>query len=173
MAGRQFSFFLGPQDQLPFEEALREAGQVVFLEDRPRSPTPEEKDSSVIIKFGEEPLPILIARRSDLGDIAFKPIKSRDDFSCDVMLEPVVQFSRCYVDSEIISPGRLYRTDKYYNDKGIITSKSADFIKWADLLFRNGRKKLHKIEQGFYAGTEALALRNAGIHFEGLDAPLR
>jgi hypothetical protein len=173
MAGRQFSFFLGPQDQLPFEEALLATGQVVFLKDRPRSATPEEQESSVISRFGEEWLQLLIARRGDLKDISFNPIKNRGDFSCDITLDPVVQFSRCYIDSKIISAGRLYRIDKYYNENGILTSKSTEFIKWADLLFKNGKKILHRIEQGFYAGTEALTLRKAGVQFEGLDSPLR
>jgi hypothetical protein len=173
MAGRQFSFFLGPNDQKSFEEALRGTGQVAFLKDRSHSPVAETQNSSVILKFGEEWLRILIARRDDVDKIRFKPIKDRNDFSCDVTLEPIVQFSRCYVDDKIIRPGRLYRVDEYFDTNDKLKEKSPAFIEWADQLFANGKEALHKIGPGLYAGTEALALREAGVEFEGLEAKAR
>jgi hypothetical protein len=36
--GRQFSFFLGPDDITPFEETLRSSGDLTFVSDRPYEP---------------------------------------------------------------------------------------------------------------------------------------
>jgi hypothetical protein len=173
MAGQQFSFFLGPNDQKSFEEALREAGQVVFLKDRSHASAPETQSSSIILRFGEEWLRILIARSDDVDRIMFNPIKGRNDFSCDATVEPIIQFSRCYVDDQIIRPGRLYRVDEYFDDNGELKEKSPAFIEWADRLFAHAKKALHKIGPGLYAGTEALELRERGVEFEGLEAKAR
>ena len=168
MVGRQFSFFWGPEDQLPFEMALRETGDVAFLKERSRSPTAEVCSSSVISEFGKEWLGILVARSDDVGRIRFRPIRGRVDFSCDPVIEPIVEFSRCYVDNKIIRPGRLYRVDEYFDD-GDVIRKSATFIKWAEKLFDNGRAGLEMLRPGLYAGFHASKLREAGILFDGLD----
>ena len=37
MAGKQFTFFLGHKDQLPFEHAMRTSGDIAFLKSWPSS----------------------------------------------------------------------------------------------------------------------------------------
>jgi hypothetical protein len=64
---------------------------------------------------------------------------------------------------------RLYRIDKYWGDDGKLVSKSPEFIDWADRLYKLAKASLTKVEQGCYAGAEALELRKAGVAFEGLD----
>lgn len=169
MAGKQFTFFLSPSDQLGFEEALRASGDIAFLADLSKSDRPEELSTSRILAMGKETLGLWIARRADLLEIAFKPVGARDEFYCDPTFEPVIQFSRCYVTARFIRAGRLYRVDKYWDENKQLVSKPDAFIDWADRLYKLGKASLTKVEQGCYAGAEALELRKKGVAFEGLD----
>jgi hypothetical protein len=169
MAGKQFTFFLGPSDQLDFEEAARASGGVVFLKELSNSPHPEEVATSRVLAMGTENLGLWIARREDLSQIEFRPIAGRGVFSCDPLSHPIIEFSRCYVSERFIRAGRLYRMDKYWDENGQLLTKSDAFVEWADRLYKLTKTSLTKIEQGCYAGAEALELRKKGIAFEGLD----
>jgi hypothetical protein len=169
MAGRQFSFFLGPADQLPFERAIRASGDVVFLKSWPRTSRPEIIADSVVTAPGKEILPILIARKEDIGKIVFTPVRGRDVFSCDAHTQPVIEFSRCYITDRFIRAGRLYRVDKYWGCDGTLATKSPEFVEWGERLYSLARRSLTRVEQGLFAGAEALKLRQTGVAFEGLD----
>lgn len=169
MAGKQFTFFLAPSDQTGFEEALRTSGEIAFLADLSRSERPEELSTSVILGTARERLDLWIARRADLPAIEFKPVGARDEFSCDPTFAPVVEFGRCYATERFIRAGRLYRVDDYWDGNKKLVSKSEAFTDWADRLYKLAKASLIKVEQGCYAGPEALELRNAGVAFEGLD----
>lgn len=167
--GRQFSFFLGPNDQKPFEEALRASGDVVFLKHWPHSPEPEVLQSSVILELGKEDLNLWVARRADLPLIRFRPIEGRAQFSCDPAFAPVVEFSRSYVTNRFIRAGRLYRTDTYWNENDERQTKPPEFVAWADRLYKLGKRSLTLVEGPYYAGADALRLRDQSVAFEGLD----
>lgn len=171
MAGRQFSFFIGPSDQIGLQDTLRSSGDISFLNDWPLSSTPDEIETSVIQNAQIEPFRILIARKVDVPQIEFRPIKGREEFSCDPVLSPVVEFSRfpTIVANRFLRAGRLYRVDKYWNDDGKLVSKSPEFIEWSEHLYKLVKKSLIKVGQGCFAGAEALELRRSGICFEGLD----
>lgn len=169
MAGKQFTFFLAPSDQMGFEEALRASGDVAFLRHWPKSAHPDELPTSQVSAMGKEVLDIWIARRADLHDIEFKPVGARGDFYCDPMFAPVIEFSRCYVTDRFIRAGRLYRVDQYWNANEQFVSKPGAFVDWADRLYKLAKASLTKVEQRCYAGAEALELRKAGVAFEGLD----
>jgi hypothetical protein len=171
MSGHQFSFFLGPSDQLKFEAALRTSGDIAFLKDRSHSSQPEEKASSIIQELGREPFRILIARRADVPNISFRPIRGRNEFSRDVTVQPIVEFDRFLGNTRFIRPGRLYRVDKYWDADGKLASKPEGFIEWGERLYKGAKKSLLKVEQGCFAGEEALRMRKEGIAFEGLDIP--
>jgi hypothetical protein len=168
-SGRQFTFFLAPADQAIFEAIIRESGNLAFLESQPLSPQAKEVPDSIIKAMGKERIRLLIARRADLSQIEFTPIRSRDDFTYDVNRVPVIEFDRCYATDRFIRAGRLYRVDKYWDASKQQVSKPDAFIEWADRLYKLAKKSLTKVEQGCYAGAEALELRKAGVAFEGLD----
>lgn len=167
--GRQFTFFLAPADQVAFEAVLRSVGDIAFLEVRPQCPEAIEVPNSIIRAMGEEDISLLIARRVDMSQILFTPIRGRSDFTYDVNKVPVIEFDRCYATSRFIRAGRLYRVDKYWDENRQLVSKPPEFIDWADRLYKLAKASLTKVEQGCYAGTEALELRKKGVAFEGLD----
>lgn len=174
MAGRQFSFFVGPSDQNALEEAVRASGDIALLREISSSYAPRELETSIIRDFSSAPFSILIARRTDLLHIEFRPIKGRQEFSCDPTSAPVIEFTRfpSVIANRVLRVGRLYRVDKYWGDNGSVVSKSREFIEWGESLYKLTKRSLTKIEQGCFAGEEALELRRAGIAFEGLDVPM-
>lgn len=101
--------------------------------------------------------------------VEFLPISGREEYSCDPTFAPVIEFSRCYETDRFIRAGRLYRVDKYWDENKQLVSKPQAFIDWADRLYKLAKGSLTKVEQGCYAGAEALELRKAGVAFEGLD----
>lgn len=167
MLGRQFSFFLGPGDQAPFEQALRSAGSMVILKARSASSVPEQLNTTVIARFGEEDLHVLLARNSDVETITFRPVRGRPEYSGNPTTEPFVEFSRCYVSTDIIRPGRLFYIPKYPGDDGQVIVKPAAFTEWADRLLQAAKASLTKIDSNFYAGADAIRLRTAGTVLEG------
>lgn len=169
MAGKQFTFFLSAADQLGFEEALRASGEIAFLRSWPASSEPEELSTSKVREMGVEMLDILIVRREDLPLLEFRPVRGGNVFSCDSVLAPVVEFGRCYVTDRFIRAGRLYRGDQYWDSNKQPVSKHRAFVEWAERLYKLAKASLTKIEQGCYAGAEAIELRKAGLVFEGLD----
>lgn len=172
MIGKQFSFYLGPSDQIGFEEAIRASGEIAFLLNWPHSQSPQQLPTSRVLAMGKEALRLLIARTVDQPQIEFRPIKGRDDFSCSTTFSPVIEFDRCYVTDRFIRAGRLYRVDRYWNEHNHRESKPAAFTAWADRLYRLAKKSLVKVEHGYYAGAEAIELRKRGVAFEGLDIPI-
>ena len=152
------------------EESIRASGDVVVLEARSASERGIERESSIMRDPESERFGVLIARRADLPFIHFHPTGYRpDDYSCDTLRQPVVEFDRPLYFRKFIRAGRMYRNDNYWNECDELVSKSPDFIAWADLLYELVKKSLIKIEKGRYAGREALALRQQGIPFEQLD----
>jgi hypothetical protein len=170
MAGKQFSFYIGLTDQIAIEEAIRASGDVIVLEDRSPTDRGVERESSIMRDPESEIYRVLIARRADLPLIRFRPTGSTDrDFWCDPYNQPIVQFSRPLYFKRFIRAGRMYRHDRYYNEHDELVSKSAEFIEWADRLYKLVKKSLIKIERGRFAGSEAIAMRQSGIPFEELD----
>jgi hypothetical protein len=171
MAGRQFSLFIGLNDQEAFENAIRESGDIVFLNSKPLSSNPDELTNSTVREPGIDPFKILIARRIDVPSIEFHPIEGRPEYIYTHDVAPVVEFSRFpnVVDGRMIRASRLYRIDKYWGADGKLVSKSPEFIDWAERLYKLAKASLTKVEQGCYAGAEALEMRKQGIAFEGLD----
>ena len=169
MGGKKFTYFLAPSDQIGFEAALRASGDIALLSRLSKSVRPEEVPTSRVLAMGKETLDLWIARRADLPEIEFKPVGARGEFYCDQTFAPVIEFDRCYVTDRYIRAGRLYRVDKYWNANKQQVSKPEAFVEWANLLYKLAKKSLTKVEQGCYAGKEALELRKTGMAFEGLD----
>jgi hypothetical protein len=169
MAGRQINFFIGPSDQEPFERALRRAGDFAVLRSRSFSPVPEIQGTTVLTRYGEESLRVLLARPEDIDSIRYEPITARAEYSCSPEFAPILEFDRCYVSDDLIRAGRLYYIPKYYDSAGKLVAKSTAFLKWADQLLKAAQAALQEIESDFYAGRAALKLRASGVRFEGLS----
>ena len=164
--GRQFSFFLGPADQKPFDETIRAAGDVVYFKSRPTTATAEEVLTSVLPEYGKDELQLLMARRDDIPRLKFEPIRGRNEFSCDQNSNNIVELSRCYVNDKYISVGRMYLVASYFDSANSLIRKPPEFLTWAEHIYKRAKRSLTHLGQGFYAGAEALKLQKDGIELK-------
>lgn len=168
MSGRQLNFYLARSDQAPFEHVLRAVANLVILKSRSGSPRPELLENTVVTQFGGEPLRVLLAQPNELSSIVFHPIKGREEYSCDPILAPIVEFDRSYVGEDFIRLGRLYYVPEYFDDVGRLVSKRSAFLDWAERLMRATKAWLHEVNPDTYAGPGALALHRAGLRLQPL-----
>lgn len=164
MLGRQLVFFLGPNDQVQLDVALRAAG-AKFLPSRPSTPMPSPIDTTVVANFGTDRLRVLLARACDI--VTYVPVKGRSEYACDPIKEPVIEYDRSYVSETLIRSGRLFFVPAYPDAAGTRVNKNSEFVAWADGILRATRRRLHRIGPSLYAGNQALQLKNAGIMLEG------
>ena len=111
--------------------------------------------------MGFEHLKIYVTQSQYIDRIIFK--RSANAAFVDELRSPVVEFSRCYQDDQLIRRGRLYFVNGYFDASGLI-NKDDDFLKWGNSLMRRARRMLRKDPNSFeYFGPEALRLKEMGL----------
>ena len=163
--GRQFSFFLGPEDVAPFEETLLSNGDITFLVDQPLG-----RIATELPGLAAGSMRTLLARPSDVSKIQFNPIKTQVYISSDC-------FSQNFIECDVLTilhngyilEGRLYYNATYWNTQNEHVQKPEEFVKWAERLYRRTKKSLTHVEKWFYAGGHAMQLRAEGFKFNQLD----
>lgn len=163
--GRQFSFFLGPEDREPFRQSLLQSPDIVFLDDQPLINKPE-----VLLGLSETSFRTLLFRKADLNEISFNPVPSQPYFVSDSYTSNIIECDEVTAPyNNFLIEGRLYYNAWYYDESGYKVEKSDAFLKWAESLFRRTKKSLTKVDLWFYAGEDALKLRSEGLKFSQLD----
>jgi hypothetical protein len=169
--GSQINFFLGPQDLLTISKEIGSVGDPVFLHPTSEAIEPKEVEN-IIPVYGSEVLRILIARREDLPSIVFRPRQGHRDYISDTQDSLVIEFGRPYVADHLIRAGRLYRDDKFWLKDGHSQPKPEEWVSWAKKLFEKCRRSLARIgDSGYFAGQQAIAMRQTGVVFQQLDDP--
>jgi len=170
MLGRQIQIFMAPEDQLTLENAIHAAAAFTILEALSESPTPERKNSTILTDYGEERLRIILVQPGRAPEIRYKAIPGTREFTCDVVKNPIIEYDRCYYDGKIIRSGRLYFVPRFYNANRECEDKGRDFTDWCGRIFKAVRSSAQSIGKGYFAGAEAIKMRNQGrVRFEGLS----
>ena len=163
--GQQFSFFLGPDDRLAFESALKQVAEIAFLLDRPTSTKAVQLPG-----LSEEEMRTLLVRSEDIENLKFVPTGYKLYHSADVLTQNIIECDISTAPHEGFLPaGRLYLVSSYWNVSRQKVKKKAEFLAWADGLYRVAKRSLCKIDRHFYAGEGALKMRANGIKFLNLD----
>lgn len=156
--GRQITIYLLPSDTFLLEKCLKNTLDISFIEYDSSSESPKLTNSLEVPFMGESWLTIYLTSPSQVKNVRYKNITSQGYWTVDSLYSPVVEFSRCYFDGEVLRTGRLFYDSGYYDDSGKWVEKDRDFLEWADKLFRVVRKMLKKVPgQRRYAGTDAQA----------------
>ncbi|NUS20769.1 MAG: hypothetical protein HOQ25_13430 [Mesorhizobium sp.] len=98
-------------------------------------------------------------------DIVWEYNPHNDTYDPDLSHSPVIQYKPCRIEGNSIFQGRFYFQARYVDDLGQLVEKHAAFTKIADALVRLVRKNLNHLHSGFYAGNEALKLKDTGFQF--------
>lgn len=165
MNSRQLNFYLNLSDQHLFDQMLRADGQTKLCRYQTEQASPCFLKSSIIRKMGEEPLKIVLVRKSDIEDIQYRKIRDRNIYSIDTLRSPVIEYSRCYVGDNVIRRGRLFFVKTYYDDKDVLIKKSSDFLAWANQMLGDARYSLTSYLSGDLIGSGASLDRTSGVEF--------
>lgn len=148
MRSQQVNFYLLPEEQEWFESQLRSCGDLVVIR-KPASPEDSiVADSTIIRAMGREDVRVYLSRRQDLPQIDVRAIPSRNSWSIDELRSPVVEFSRCYFDGQLLRRGRLYVITHYYDENSLLVEKQKSFVNWAKTLISTTKKTMARREDG-------------------------
>jgi hypothetical protein len=158
--GRQINFYLTAEDQVAFEEHLKKAGDFVAIRWKSDKPEPAVVDLST----QRSVLTLRLALPQHLSRVSMQPIRTRQEYSVDGLISPVVEYSRCPQEDRLIRRGRLYFQEGYFDAAGKWVVKDEVFITWARRLRETARRffKRRRISF-FYLGEGAEKARAEGF----------
>jgi len=161
MRSSQVNFYLTRDDQAELVKKLDPHGSFIYIARLSQDGSPQRVESAEIRQMGFEHLKIYVTQSQYIDRIIFK--RSANAAFVDELRSPVVEFSRCYQDDQLIRRGRLYFVNGYFDASGLI-NKDDDFLKWGNSLMRRARRMLRKDPNSFeYFGPEALRLKEMGL----------
>ena len=149
--GKQVNFFMHPGDLAEFDTWLRSRDGTVVLADYSQTSTPRSLPS---VTKNVENLRVFLARDSDLANVVTQPITNRG-FLIDCLRSPVVEFSRCYFNRDLLRRGRLYYDTGYWDEQKQWQPKPDAFLRWADAIVGRIRRTYKTKHASSYVGATA------------------
>jgi len=151
---KQVNFFMHPGDLADFDAWLRAREGTVVLADYSQTSTPQLLPSATCARKDEESLRVFLVRDSDLRNVVSQPIPNQG-FLVDCLRSPVVEFSRCYFNGDLLRSGRLYYDTGYWDEKKRWKAKPEVFWRWADAILRKIRSTYKTKRASSYVGPGA------------------
>ncbi|PBB26991.1 MULTISPECIES: hypothetical protein [unclassified Mesorhizobium] len=165
MMGRQVNFWLSVKDQTDLESIVLSKGSFAVLNSHSSAPELLMKERLERIHPDHKVERFHLVPKALSGEIVWDHNKHNDTYDPDLGRSPVVQYNPCRIEGSSIFQGRFYFQARYVDDLGQLVEKHATFNKIGDSLLRLVRKNLNHLHSGFYAGNEALKLKDAGFQF--------
>jgi len=164
MKSSQLNFFLTDNDQAELLENLDPLGTFVYVESLSRDGSLGILESAEIKRMGTDGLKIFISLAKYVNEIILK--QSSTATFVDDLRSPVVEFSRCYQDDQLVRRGRFYFAKSYF-DRRAQVDKDQEFLEWGNSLVSRTRRLLKRDPESFaYFGREALRLKELGLRME-------
>jgi hypothetical protein len=162
MKSSQINFFLTMNDQADLLAKLDPLGEVVYLESISEHGVLQVLKSAEIKYVGAERLKIFMTRSRYVDRIVLD--QSQTAAFADIARSPLVEFSRCYQDQQLIRRGRFYFVKDFTDQHGAIVRKDEEFVRWGNMLVSSARRLLKRDSTSLaYFGSEALQLVNDGL----------
>ena len=144
--GHQVNFLMLPTDLPMIKAAIRNTGEVRFLADR--TPTAEPIEIATLAfdagEMGRRPLGAYIARSSELGEVKTKFVETQGYWLIDSLSSPVIEFSPCYFDGNVLRRGRTYfATDSKFRAE----LPGEDFVTWGDRVLGRIKSALLRVPE--------------------------
>lgn len=174
---RQFQFYLLPADVESLLETLRSRLDISLIQPWSLDARPVPLQSAVVrgaleLK-GEAVRAHCYIVASSAADIRMKYVVGQSRWLVHEETSEVIQFFGCEFDGRVLVRGRFYlQTDFLVGDA--IVPKRADFLQWADKVFRLTKKLLRR-SKGLhaYVGEHADKWRRGGGKFASMATPGR
>ncbi|UCI19657.1 hypothetical protein FJ970_01375 [Mesorhizobium sp. B2-1-8] len=165
MMGRQVNFWLSDKDQIELQSIVLSKGSFAVINTQLKAPAIllKEKFERVHLEHKVERFHIVPKALSE--EIVWEHNPYNGTYDPDLSRSSVIQYNPCRIEGSSIFQGRFYFQARYVDDLGQLVEKHAMFTKIGDALLRLVRKNLNHLHSGFYAGNEALKLKDAGFQF--------
>lgn len=168
---KQFQLFLTPSDAVALVEQLRDHFGARVLSKKSSTGDPVEMQSpiepeSIFSASGATSIRCYLAPAN--GRIVTDYYPTLRVWLTDTSSE-AIEFSGCDFDGKTLLVGRFYfQTDDLVD--GMIVKKNAEFLAWADKVFRYTKKALKRDRElmgplGAYVGKDAILFREGGGRF--------
>lgn len=136
MSSKQINFYITPEDIFDINNFLLES-ECVFIKEN----TLETKSIFIDSLATKEPLFKVGLSRSEFANkVQYKYLEAKNYYYLDVLRSYVIDFDLGgfypYSNKEL-HRGRFYYVFEYYGDDGNVVCKNAEFIEWADSMFKN------------------------------------
>ena len=172
---KQFYVYLLPADVESLVCTLKSRLDVSLIHPSSTGPFPVELESPVckdalMLKEGAVRVDCFITRKNADIKMRFVPALSCWNVQCE---SEVIEFQGCEFDGRVLVRGRLY----FQNDfllQDMIAPKRAEFLAWADKVFRLAKKSFHRSKTlDAYVGEHAEKWRREGGRFAWMVTPER
>ena len=144
--GRQFRYYCMPDDlaQIQSRALVPSGGQLVVAEKSGEAEvlTVVEKFDLPLDAMGKETLFLLLAPPSEMSRIEYQ------GNYIDTSNSHLIELGRCYISNGYISPARFWYEPRTF-ERGQFFEKPANFVSWADRVFREAKKVLLRREYLF------------------------
>ena len=153
--GRQVALYLTPTDIETFESTAAERLGAVFIDARYSSHHVAPIRTTVRqIESGRRSLGHLV-RPSDLHNVVTIHVPAQQYWIVDEQRSPVVEMDGGFFDGNILRRGRLYYVTSFYGAGDERVTKCADFVRWAEALFRAVKRLYRYDDLNAYLGPGA------------------
>ncbi len=112
---------------------------------------------------------LMLVRPGDEGRTGLKYIETQGYYLLDPMIGYVLEYGRCFFDGKLICHNRMCFFATGGIKDGKHRYKDEAFIKDARGLFRKVKRTLTLLENGWYAGRQAIELRKRGVEFDFIN----
>ncbi|MER8656563.1 hypothetical protein [Mesorhizobium sp. M0847] len=165
MMGRQVNFWLSDKDQTELQSIVLSKGVFAVINSRSKTPAPSLKEKFERVHPGRKVEGFHLVPKALREEIVWKHNPYNDTYDPDLSRSSVIQYNPSRTEGSSIFQGRFYFQARDFDDLGQLIEKHAAFTKIGDALLRLVRKNLNHLHSGFYAGNEALKLKDAGFQF--------
>lgn len=153
--GHQIKVILTPADTVELERGLKVLNIAVIPYVLP-SRHLLLRPSMSVADMEREDLLVYLAREERLSQLQLRQLANDEGWTIDSRRSPVVEFSRCFFDENVLRQGRLFYEDRYFGTNGECVEKDKGFTDWARDLFRTVKKHLkRRADLSGYLGPQA------------------
>ena len=161
--GHQLNFHAAPPDVARLEAAISALQPILILHDRSSMSEPRVLPTLTFKENSQQHLFYFLVRPDDLSDVVMEHVPNQGYWSVDILRSPVIEFTSCYFDGQILRRGRIYYVDGYYGADDAWMEKPETFRRWAAAVRKTVRKELTKRDSDYIGEEAALWLeREAG-----------
>jgi hypothetical protein len=158
--GRQLQLFLHPEDVACLERDLVARTPQWVLHSEARAPAPRRVPSLSFAEEGCRWPTLYLVRPGDRADVVMRHVPARSLWVVDALLSPVIEFTGCFFDGEVLRRGRVYYADGFY-EGGEYKLKGDGFRAWAKSVIALIRRRVKRIGSA-HVGEAAAAWLAAG-----------